>query len=259
MRYFCLTHKPVEWPIPTFMEQVSTVPVGDGVLNLAEQYPELAGRGTVISEYATLFGIRRMLEDSWTDGAEPPSDEMVGIAHYRRFAVTRPMGTPSFVYGLVRPEIMPTVTDDLFLPAPGTLLLPPPADLGMTVVTQYGAAHHVRDLLHFLGLAIDLGVADDKQVASFLGQNVMIAAPTVGIYPVRWLVETLTALERVIDAFESSAAVPREGYQRRAAGFACERLHSMLTLGLVTTWPDQRIVFNRAMVVSTENRYQDGG
>jgi hypothetical protein len=231
MRYFCLTHKPVEWPIPTFMEQVSTVPVGDGVLNLAEQYPELAGRGTVISEYATLFGIRRMLEDSWTDGAEPPSDEMVGIAHYRRFAVTRPMGTPSFVYGLVRPEIMPTVTDDLFLPAPGTLLLPPPADLGMTVVTQYGAAHHVRDLLHFLGLAIDLGVADDKQVASFLGQNVMIAA----------------------------AAVPREGYQRRAAGFACERLHSMLTLGLVTTWPDQRIVFNRAMVVSTEDRYQDGG
>lgn len=258
MRFFCLTHRPVEWPVPTFMELISTVPAGDGVLDLSERYPQLRGRGVELSEYATLFALRRMLQESWEDGTPPPG-EKIGIAHYRRFAVTRPTGKPSFAYGLVRPEAFVELPDDLFLPPEDAIMLPAPATLGAPLVTQYGAAHHVRDLLHFMAMAVDLEVVPNDHVAVFLGQNAMIPAPTVGVYPAEWLVGVLESIETVVDAFEAGLAVPREGYQRRAVGFSCERLHALLAVGLVNSWPTDRVIFTRPIVVSEDEQYRDGG
>jgi hypothetical protein len=283
MRYFNLTHRPGEWPVPAFMERVSTVPVGEGVTDLSERYPHLRDRGRELSEYATLFAVRRLLQESWgPDGTpQPPlggggaadlpgdarrarphlpqNETMVGVCHYRRYAVTEPVGKPSFAYGLVTPEEFAELPDRLFLPPPKTVLMPAPINLGMPIVTQYGAEHVTRDLLHFMGIAIDLGIVDDRTVADFLGHNVMIAAPTTGVFPAEWLVLVLEALESVVDAFEATVAVPREGYQRRALGFCCERLHSLLTASLVARWPEDKLIATRAVVVSTEETYTDGG
>jgi hypothetical protein len=259
MRHFNLTHRPSDWPVPAFMERVSTVPVGEGVTDLSERYPHLRGRGPELSEYATLFAIRRLLQESWPDGTPPEDETMVGISHYRRYAVTEPVGKPSFVYGLVTPEEFVELPDQLFVPPPKTILMPAPFDLGMPVITQYGVAHVTRDLLHFMGIAVDLGVVDDRTVSHFRGQNVMIAAPTTGVFPAEWLVLVLEALESVVDAYEATVAVPHEGYQRRALGFCCERLHSLLTASLVARWPEDKLIATRPVVVSEEETYTDGG
>lgn len=259
MRYFCATHQPLDWPLPSFMEPVATVPAGAGVTDLSERYPELGGRGVELGEYATLFAVRRLLQESWRENGPAAADEMIGTGHYRRFAVTRPTGMRSAMFGVVTPEEFTALPDDLFLPSPGTLLLAAPVDPGVPIVSSYGMAHPVRDLLRFMAAAIDLGAVDDAVVGRFLGQNVMLTTPTAGVVPATWLVETLETIERVVDAFQESYAEPREGYQARAMGFCCERLHALLAVPLIEGWAQDRVVFNPAIIVTGEGEYRPGG
>lgn len=257
MRYFCITHQPIPWPVPRFMEPVSTVPVGEGVLDLGQRYPGLAGRGRELGEYATLFALRRMLQESW-NGEAPPEWEMVGVSQYRRFMTTRSIGRPYSGYGVITPEILGKLARDTFLPPSGTVLMSAPALLGDPVVTQYGFTHHMRDLLRFMAIAIDLGVVDGEQAGAYLGQETMVIAPSVGVYPARWLVEVLEGLEKVVDVFASTVAVERDGYQRRAVGFCCERLHSLLANCLAMSWPRGRLLQARPALVSQEARSAAG-
>jgi hypothetical protein len=258
MRYFVVTHQPLEWPVPAFMEAVSTVPAGEDVADLSHDLPQFAGRGPEWSEYATLFAVRRLLQASWGESRPRLDGEMLGVAHYRRYPVTRPMGVRSDVYGVLSPAEFTQLPDDAFLPPPGTLLLPSVTHVG-TVLGQYGRNHVLRDLLHFMGIAIDLGVIDDRAAASYLSQEVMVVAPSIGVYPAGWYVQVLEDLERVVQAFESSVAVPRDGYQRRTIGFCCERLHGMLLANLVAQWADDRVLVNPAVIVSTDGAYATGG
>jgi len=258
MRYFTATHEKLEWPLPAFMEAVSTVPAGDGVTDLSVSYPELAGRGRSLGEYATLFGVRRVLQESWATDGGATDGEMVGISHYRRFAVTRPTGTPTFIFGAVGPDEFAQLPDDLFLPAAGAVAVPPLIDFGLSILAVYARNHPVRDLLHFMGLATDLGVVDDKEAAVFLNGRHMVPTPTVSVVPSGWLATVLEDLERVVDAFESTVAQPREGYQSRAVGFCCERVHALLLARLLLTWEPEQVIMNRSLIVSRDGEYQVG-
>jgi hypothetical protein len=252
MKYYVVTHRPLEWPLPSFMQPVSAVPAGEGVLDLSGEYADVPGR----SEYATLFALRRHLQQSWGESGPPADEEHIGVAHYRRFPVTRPIGVPSEVYGVVSAEQFTQLPDDAFLPPPGSLLLSSVHDVG-SMLRHYGENHVLRDLLHFRAIAIDLGVIDEKATAAFLSQGVMVTVPSIGVYPAIWYMETLVALERVVDAFESSVAVPRDGHQRQAVRFCCERLHSMLVSKLVTQWSGP-VLATPALIVSDDGAHATG-
>lgn len=258
MRYVCATHEPLDYPLRPFMHPISTVPVGDGVQDLSERYPHLRGRGQDLGEYGTYFALRRLLQESWEEEGPPPDDEMIATSHYRRFPVVRPTGQPVSVYGAVSREEFLGLPDDLFLPPPGTLVIPRTVDYGLPVVTDYGVAHHARDILRFMGVAVDLGVVGDAEVGDFLGNNVAITTPTVAVVPVTWLVEVLESLERVVQAFEASYAPHREGYQRRAAAFSCERLHALLLAGFAARWPQDRLLATPVLLVSDDPVYTPG-
>lgn len=255
MRYFVVTHQPIEWTLPDFMEPVSTVPCGGDVVDLSAEYPQFSGRGPQLSEYATLFALRRLLEESQQGSGLPAEDEMIGVAHYRRYPVTRPIGIPSDVYGVLTPAEFETLGDEAFLPEPGTLLLPRILT-GTSMLEQYNSSHGVRDLLHFMGLAADLGVIHERAAASFLAHKVMVPACTVGVYPARWYLDVLARLERVAEAFESTVARTAEGYQSRATAFCCERLHSMLLAQLTSQYEADRVLVNPAVIVSRDGVYQ---
>jgi hypothetical protein len=257
MNYFVVTHHALEWPLPSFMQPISTVPAGEGVLDLSTDHPHLAGRGPELSEYATLFALRRHLQASWSASGRPADADMIGVGHYRRFPVTRPIGRPSDIYGVVSSEEFTKLPADTFLPPTGSLLLPSICNVG-TVLGQYGRNHVLRDLLHFMAIAIDLDVIAERAAAQWLSQGVMVAAPSIGVYPAGWYVHVLEQLERVVEAFESSAAVPRDGYQRRAVGFCLERLHGMLVGQLLSQWPGDRVLANPAVIVSDEGSYTLG-
>jgi hypothetical protein len=258
VRYFSVAYRPLEWPMPDFMEVVSTSPAGKGVTDLSATYPDLAARDSVLGEYATLFAVRRLLQDSRSP-EESAVNGMVGVSHYRRFAVTRPTGARSFVYGVVRPGEFARLPRTVFLPSPGTVLFPRPIRVPPTLLAHYGRFHRTRDLLFFMAIAVDLGVVTNEQVAAWLSGEVMVPAPAVGVYPEDWLVETLTALEAVVDVFESTVAVPREGYQRRAIAFCLERLHGLLLSSLIEKWPQERLVAHPALVVSPDGVYHPSG
>jgi hypothetical protein len=258
MRYFSVAYRPLEWPLPDFMEVVSTCPAGDGVTDLSVTYPQFAGRDPVLGEYATLFAVRRVLEEAKQRG-ESSGDGMVGISHYRRFAVSRKTGTPSYVYGAVRPGEFARLPRDLFVPKGKTILFPTPVLFSTTVLAQFAGYHHARDLLHFMALAIDLGVVTNEQVTGWLSGKVMVAAAAIGVYPEDWLVRALTDMEAVVDAFESTVAIPRDGYQRRAIAFCLERLHGLLLSGLIEKCSTDDFITHPALIVSPDGVYHPGG
>jgi hypothetical protein len=258
VRYFSVAYRPLEWSLPDFMEVVSTAPAGEGVTDLSVTYPDLAGRDPVLGEYATLFAVRRLLQDARSRG-DSSGDGMVGISHYRRFAVTRPTGAKSYVYGVVRPEEFAELPRHLFVPPPETILFPAPMRVPPTLLVHFGTYHPTRDLLFFMALAVDLGLVTNDQVTMWLTGDVMVPAPAVGVFPEDWFVETQTALEAVVDAFESTVAVPREGYQRRVIAFCLERLHGLLLSSLVEKWPQEGLIANPALVVSPDGVYHPSG
>jgi hypothetical protein len=258
MRYFSVAYRPLQWALPDFMEVVSTTPLGDGVTDLSPVCPQYAGRDAELGEYATLFALRRVLEEAQRQG-ESSGDGMVGISHYRRFAVARPTGQPSFVYGVVTPEEFAELPRDLFVPDPPIVLFPTPIQVMPTLLGQYANYHHTRDLLHFMGIALDLGVVTNDQATDWLAGNVLVPAAAIGVYPEAWLVRTLTALESVAEAFESTVAIPREGYQKRTVAFCLERLHGLLLSGLIETCPNDGFAAHRALIVSPDGTYHPGG
>jgi hypothetical protein len=258
VRYFSVAYRPLEWPLPDWMEVVSTAPAGAGVTDLSETCPEFARRDPVLGEYATLFAVRRLLEEARERG-ESSGDDMVGISHYRRFAVTRPTGKSSYVYGAVTPREFARLPRELFVPKTGTVLFPSPVRVGPTVLGQFAQYHHTRDLLHFMALAIDLGIVTNEQATEWLAGQVLVPAAAIGVYPEDWLVRTLTDLETVVDAFESTAAVPRDGYQRRTVAFCLERLHGLLLSGLIEQCPEDGFISHPALLVSPDGVYHPGG
>lgn len=253
MRYFSVAYKPLEWPLPRWVEPVSTRPAGDGVTDLGIRYPDLAGRDPELGEFATLFAVRRVLEEEGGDGHD---GEMVGLSHYRRFAVTSPIRSSSQHGMALRPAQFAKISRDRLLPPPGTLLLPAPIAVDPSLLGQYSHHHEVRDLLFFSALAVDAGLVPDDVMSGYLTGQVLVAAPTVGIFPRAWLIDVLTQLELVADAFAATRQVPREGYQRRAPAFCLERVHSLLLLMLVGTWPSNRVEAHPALVVSPDGVYR---
>lgn len=258
MRYFSVAYRPLEWPLPDYMEAVSTRPAGAGVTDLSPAYPQLAGRDGVIGEYATLFAVRRLLEEARERG-ESSGSGMVGVSHYRRFAVTRPTGTRSYLYGAVTPAEFARLPRDLFVPGGSTVVFPTPVPVAPTVLGQYSRHHHPRDLLHFMAIAIDLGVVSDARVTEWLAGQVMVPAASIGVYPEEWWVRAMTDLERVVDAFESTVAIPREGYQSRTVAFCLERLNGLLLSGLVETCPQDGYLAHPALLVSPDGVYHPSG
>ncbi|SDF48018.1 hypothetical protein [Klenkia brasiliensis] len=252
MRYFSVAYRPLAWPLPRFVEAVSISPVDEGVQDLGAHAPQWVGTDPQLGEYATLFALRRVLEEE--PAASP--DEMVGISHYRRFAVTLPARVSSRRGEAIKPADFAKLSRDRFLPPPGTILHPEPFPVPPSLVAQYGRFHPVRDLLRFMALAIELQVVEDHEVAAWLGGDVLVPAASVGVFPRSWWIATMTDLERVASAFLETAAEPREGYNRRAPAFCLERLHSLLLVKLVQGWPPDRVLAHPELVVDPTGRYQ---
>lgn len=253
MRYFSVAYRPLQWPLPRFVEPVSIRPLGPDVTDLGERYPEFADQDPFLGEYATLFALRRLLEQ---DEPSPADDEMLGISHYRRFAMTQPAKVSSRRGEAIRPADFAKLSRDRFLPPWGTILHLQPIPVTPSLIAQYGQYHHTRDLLFFMGVAVDLGIITDAEAGAWLGGDVLVPAATVGIFPRGWWTETMTSLERVLVEFERAHGLPREGYQRRTPAFCLERLHSLLLVKLVQRWPAARVIAEPELIVDPTGRYQ---
>jgi hypothetical protein len=182
-----------------------------------------------IGEYAFLFALRRVLEAA--PECEPP-DARVAIAQYRRFVLNSALGTRAHNVPFARvlsPEEAQALPVQVFEPRERQAwLVSAAARTGSTVTHHYARYHVLRDWLRFLSDAVDHEAltADDARDAALA--EIIIPAPSNGVFPASVVIQHLRTLEASALAFLRGGFVERADYQRRALGFCLERLHSHL-------------------------------
>lgn len=242
IRYFTVLRSDVHWQLPAFMTPIGNVSVG--ATDLTEQFPDAGDPSGSLAEFAQLFALRRLLQEQDESG-------FVGIGLDRRFAVSQPdpIGGATASALLISPANFKLLPAESFVGDGESLIVPPLLDLSTTVLAHYNAHHVTRDLLFFFALAVDLEFVPGVQAAAFLSQPMFIANGHLGVFPARWLVTALTALEAVAREFEKHFLIERDGYQHASTAFCCERLMGLLVQGLLNQWPPSDRRFHRLLLV----------
>ncbi len=245
--YFCIAHAPFNWQMPDFMTMVGS---GDYVpehgLAMSQLLtPEEAQRNRYLGEYLALFELRRKLIADQAEG-------FVGFCHYRRFALTEPIGVLQGFNYHAHPDMLARVRPEHFLGDGQTPIVPIAVRWAGSVLQQYEASVTGRDLLMFFGDAIDCGVITNKEAADFLSGPEFIPAPTVCYIPVQWFVEIVHDLELVASRYFRHHYIHREGYADRSIAFCCERLQAFMLAKRIAAWGAERVI-SRPLVLLGEN------
>ncbi|MBA5607430.1 hypothetical protein H3H36_18900 [Duganella sp. FT3S] len=234
--FYCISHAPCPWPLPEFMTVIGT---GDyrpaNGIAMAERFPHLAHQNRHLGEYVALYAIRQMLLESNAEG-------FVGLCHYRRFALSKPIGELRGFNFHAHPDLLATVLPEHYYHDGATPIIPAMVHFQGNIMQQYGANAIVRDLLKFFGDAVDCGVITDAESTAFLSQNAFITAPTVSYIPIPWFVDIVHALEKVMSRFYRNHYIEREGYLERSMAFSCERLQALLLAKKVNAWGWDKVI-----------------
>lgn len=244
--YYCITHQPCAWPLPDFMTVIGTGSyVPERGIALSRDFPDLAHRNASLGEYVALFAIRRLLQASGASG-------FVGLCHYRRYVLPTPLGEVRGIASYAPATQLADLTPADFYGDGQTPIVSASFDFRRSVLQQYANDGVGRDLLMYFGDAIDCGVISNQEAAQFLSGSVFAPAPTVAYIPVQWFIDIVQALEVVTSRFHRYHHVEREGYQSRAIGFSCERLHALLLSRRIAEWGADRVMTRVQTILSAD-------
>ena len=243
--FYCISHKDPGWPLPPFVTLVGTGGfVPERGIGMSVHAPQLAFKNMKLGEYAALFMIRRLLEEAHADG-------FVGVCHYRRYALVAEVDQLRGFNYHAHPHELQGLPIEAFIGDGTVPILSTPINFPGSVLQQYAANAVGRDLLMFFGDAVDCGVIDSNEAADFLSGTSFITAGNVGYMPVAWFVEMMRQLEEVVARFAHNHYIRREGYDERAMGLCCERLHALLLRKKALQYGADR-VNTRPLTVLTE-------
>lgn len=217
-------HKPPDfgmWPGFTYASQQG------GSFRLPHDDVLDAITSDVLSEYLTLFMLRRKLEE------EKRSDGRITICQHRRFVLNTALGQeaqnlPSS--RMIPPEIAANLDPIMLEPRSGDHLIASPLVLSTTILDQYHLHHPLRDLLRFLADVVDANLLSSHDAHNVLNLKVLIPVPSCGVFPISAFLKIFGLLERCACAWHAGGYVPRDGYQARSTGFMLERLNSYLLI-----------------------------
>lgn len=181
----------------------------------------------LIGEYYFLFLLRRKLEKF-------ENLQTVTICQYRRFVTSKPIGIRSEnqpYANIITPEDASNLLiSNLIEPKKNGWLISSLFEVSQSVTFQYAAHHILRDWLRFLSDSYDAGLINQNEVTEAGLTNLLIPAPSTGVFPAKILIEHLKRLENCAVAFKNTGYIQRDDYQRRVIGFCIERLHSYFLL-----------------------------
>lgn len=242
--YYCIAHAPFAWKMPEFMTMLGS---GDYVpetgLAMSQLLaPEDALRNRYLGEYLALFQVRRQLELQQAHG-------FVGFCHYRRFALTRPIGHLREFNHWAHPDDFARVQPEHFVGDGATPIVPVSYTFAGSVLQQYAANAVGRDILMFFGDAIDCGVISDWEASQFLSGDTFIPCPTVAYIPVSWFIDIARKLELVMSRHYRYHYIEREGYLARSMAFSCERLHALLLARYITAIGKDQVIATPTVVL----------
>ena len=208
-------------------------PVAGGLDCVLEAHQDLeALHNNRTGEYYYLFGLRREIERR-----RQHFGDAIMIVHYRRFLADRPLGpmSPNVPWAsVVTPRQAEQLDPLALMPAlsrqTGWFVGRPIAFEG-GLVSQFAANHPVEHFLRFLACAVETGVLKPWQLPGLLSRDsLLLPAPSVGMLPTGFFVETMTRLEACARHFLDNGFRELADDQRRILGFSLERLHSFLLL-----------------------------
>jgi hypothetical protein len=241
--FYCIAHAPFAWQMPDFMTMLGS---GDYVpesgLAMSKMLtPEQALRNRYMGEYLALFEIRRLLLENKTGG-------FVGFCHYRRFALTEPIGELRGFNHHAHPDLLAQVKPEHFYADGKTPIVPISVTFAGSLLEQYQANDgSARDMMMFFGDAVDCGVLTGQEAARFISGPTFIPAPTVSYIPVEWFVDIMRDLELVMSRFYRHHYIAHGGYRERSMAFCAERLQSFLLSKRIAEWGADKVI-SRALV-----------
>lgn len=251
LRLFVATHKPwplpeehpLYWPIglggysPEGHVQAYRDSDGDNIAALNPHYSELTG----------WYWIRKNIRDI----------DRVGLCHYRRYFCfdTR---HPDFALDKIYMEPTPANMQALCSvdPTPvimaayrnNEVIVPRPANLGISISEQYARCHRSSDWDAFLQAISETSPAHAQHIPYFDTDSRMYLYNMM-IAPWPFFVEYMDLLMTVLGKVESLIDYPEDPYQKRVPAFLAER---MFTLHLVTTRPN---LLEIPVVITDRNAY----
>jgi len=191
-------------------------------LELKELLPD-----NLIGEYYFLFLIRRQIENQ-------TSLKAITLSQYRRFTTIQSIGQPSanqpYAKLISKNQAANANIGKLIVAKKDGWLVSSSYATSPNVSYQYSRSHILRDWFRFLADSFDAGLLNQTEITESAFMNILIPAPSNGVFPFRYLVEHLIKLEACARAFINGGYKPRDAYQRRVIGFCLERLHSYLLL-----------------------------
>lgn len=165
--------------------------------------------------------------------------ELIEVSTFRKRTLPSPQGIESRIYPTMRELSLENFEKEaelsVFGPSPGIdFLVAQPLHVKKTILGNYAAVHHRRDILDYASLAVEMGVLDSNSASEFLAAEHFIPTGVeLGIYPKTWLIDALSKLELVGRQFLNQYGTRVKDYNRfqiRAVGFLGERLGSFLLI-----------------------------
>lgn len=234
--YYCIAHQACSWELPDFMTMIGTGNYSpDTGISMSKDFPELANKNNYLGEYVALFAIRKILLESNSTG-------FIGLCHYRRFALPKPLGELRGFNFHAPPDVLKDLKPDDFFGTGMTPIIPAVVHFTGSVLQQYAASCVARDLLMFFGDAVDCNIITSNEAANFLSNNAFITAPTVAYIPVEWFTDIVNSLEIVMTHYYTHHYIERTGYLERSMAFCCERLQAFLLAKKANEWGFDKLI-----------------
>lgn len=167
--------------------------------------------------------------------------DLIEVSCYRKRILPFPIGLECPLYG--RALSFPTFDKEAELAefmsrTDLEFLVAQPLYFEASILGQYAACHHRKDILDYTSLAIEMGVLDEDSASEFLATKHFIPGGVeVGVFPRTWLMHALSGIERVGRRFVcqyGSRLKKYDDYQIRAVQFLSERLGSFLLIRRLT-------------------------
>lgn len=228
LRAFCIGHEAPRFVPPLPYTMLCPAPLGlPGEYVMPDDRFGPGVDGGALAEYSQLFGLAERLE-----AGDVVADRLY-LFQYRKFLGLRPGGGPTNAPWL---RVLRPYNAAAHFPTPGELLDVPQRvvvgalqPIGASVAANYAEAHVVDDFAAFTACLAADGMPL-AQVRRFCALQGFIPSPALCLMDAALFIQHMTALRRVWRLFQAHCAVARAGYQRRAAGYLLERLHSHLLL-----------------------------
>ncbi len=226
LRAFCIGHVGPAFVPPIPYTMLCPRPLGlpgEIVIDDGRFGPEMDG--AALAEYSQLFGLQDLLE-----AGDVVADRLY-LFQYRKFIGLRDGGMPATApwVRVARPDEATALFPALqqLQAMQQAVMVGSVFKLGCSLAQNYALVHVVDDFVSFAACLQQGGLqpASIRQFASFQG---LIPSPALCLVDTPQFLRQMRVLRSVWTEFARHYAVPREGYQRRVAGYLLERLHSHL-------------------------------